>query len=188
MKFIPNGYDLSILKINKTQKLNFKKKIKVRKKIPLIGKVARYDALKDHSNLLMFYLKGMIPKNWKILALENTSEKKLFEILARSKIFLSFSHLEGTGIPPIEAALSGNIIIGYTGGGGNSYWKKPIFTKVENGEIYDYGQKVLNSIKKYNSKWIKDTYKQRVKLSSIYSKESEKRSLKKFTKHILKFF
>ncbi len=52
LKFIPNGYDLSILKINKTQKLNFKKKIKVRKKIPLIGKVARYDALKDHSNLL----------------------------------------------------------------------------------------------------------------------------------------
>ena len=103
-------------------------------------------------------------------------------------IFLSFSHLEGTGIPPIEAALSGNKIIGYTGGGGNSYWKKPIFTKVENGEINDYGQKVLNFIKKYNSKWIKDTYKQRAKLSLIYSEESEKQSLKKLTKHILKFF
>ena len=173
---------------NKIQKLNFSlsDKIHIKKKKNLVAYMPR--KLKDHSNLLMFYLKDMMPKNWKIIALENISEKKLFEILAKSKIFLSFSHLEGTGIPPIEAALSGNKIIGYTGGGGNSYWKKPIFTKVENGEIYDYGQKVLNSIKKYNSKWIKDTYKQRVKLSSIYSKESEKRSLKKFTKHILKFF
>ena len=173
---------------NKIQKLNFSitGKIRIKKKKNLITYMPR--KLKDHSNLLMFYLNGMMPKNWKIIALENISEKKLFELLARSKIFLSFSHLEGTGIPPIEAALSGNKIIGYTGGGGNSYWKKPIFTKVENGEIHDYGQKVLNFIKKYNSKWIKDTQKQRAKLSSIYSEESEKRSLKKFTKHILKFF
>ncbi len=173
---------------NKIQKLDFSitGKIHIKSKKNLITYMPR--KLKDHSNLLMFYLKDMIPKNWKITALENISEKKLFETLARSKIFLSFSHLEGTGIPPLEAALSGNKIIGYTGGGGNTYWKKPIFTKVENGEIHDYGQKVLNCIKKYNSRWIKDTHKQRVKLSSIYSEESEKRSLKKFTKHILKFF
>ena len=52
IKFIPNGYDLSILKVNKTQKINFKKNIGIKKKIPLIGKVARYDPLKDHLNLL----------------------------------------------------------------------------------------------------------------------------------------
>ncbi len=52
IKFIPNGYDLSILKINKDQKTKFKKKIKIKKDIPLIGKVARYDPQKDHLNLL----------------------------------------------------------------------------------------------------------------------------------------
>ena len=52
IKFIPNGYDLSILKINKHQKTNFKKKIKIKKEIPLIGKVARFDPQKDHLNLL----------------------------------------------------------------------------------------------------------------------------------------
>ena len=52
-----------------------------------------------------------------------------------SEIFLSFSNLEGIGIPPVEAALSGNKVIGYTGGGGIEYWKEPIFTKIENGEI-----------------------------------------------------
>ena len=51
-KFIPNGYDLTILKINKLQKINFKKKIKIKKQIPLIGNVARYDPQKDHLNLL----------------------------------------------------------------------------------------------------------------------------------------
>ena len=51
-KFIPNGYDLSILKVNKLQKINFKRKIKIKNKIPLIGNVARYDPQKDHLNLL----------------------------------------------------------------------------------------------------------------------------------------
>jgi len=51
-KFIPNGYDLSKLKINKIEKINFQKKIKIKKKIPRIGYVARYDPLKDHLNLL----------------------------------------------------------------------------------------------------------------------------------------
>ena len=51
-KYIPNGYDLSILKTNKIQTKNFKKQIKIKKKIPLIGYVARYDLLKDHLTLL----------------------------------------------------------------------------------------------------------------------------------------
>jgi len=51
-KFIPNGFDLSILKINKLQKINFRKKNKIKKNITLIGNVARYDPQKDHLNLL----------------------------------------------------------------------------------------------------------------------------------------
>ena len=50
-------------------------------------------------------------------------KKKLINYLSKSKIFLSFSNLEGIGIPPIEAALAGNKVIGYTGGGGIEYWK-----------------------------------------------------------------
>jgi len=51
-QFIPNGYDLSILRISKLKKINFRKKIKIKKKTPLIGNVARYDPQKDHFNLL----------------------------------------------------------------------------------------------------------------------------------------
>ena len=49
---IQNGYDLSILKPSKYQKILFKKKFKIKKAIPVIGNVARYDPKKDHSNLL----------------------------------------------------------------------------------------------------------------------------------------
>ena len=49
---IENGYDLSILKIIKNQKKNFRKKIKINKQVPIIGMVARFDAKKDHFNLL----------------------------------------------------------------------------------------------------------------------------------------
>lgn len=52
IKFIPNGYDLSILKVSKFKKIKFKKKINFKKKIPLIGNVARFDPQKDHLNLL----------------------------------------------------------------------------------------------------------------------------------------
>ena len=50
LKFIPNGFDLSILKPKKFQNIMFKKKIK--KLLPLIGNVSRYDKKKDHLNLL----------------------------------------------------------------------------------------------------------------------------------------
>ncbi len=52
LKFIPNGYDLSILRSNKIHRKIFRKKIKIKKKLPIIGNVARYDPKKDHSNLL----------------------------------------------------------------------------------------------------------------------------------------
>jgi len=161
-------------------------KFKLKKKVNLITYMPR--KLPDHSNLLNFYLKNLLPNNWKMIPLSNITENKLIELLAKSKIFLSFSNLEGIGIPPIEAALSGNKVIGYTGGGGSEYWKKPIFTKVENGEIRDFGMKVLQNIKKYDHNWIKNTKIQRKKLSSQYSKKLEIKSMVNFSNKVLKFF
>ena len=104
------------------------------------------------------------------------------------KIFLSFSNFEGVGLPPIEAALSGNKVIGYVGGGGSEYWKKPIFIKVENGEIEDFAKKIISNIKSYKTSWIKKTKKNRFLLSKYYSKKSEKDSLILLSNKILDFF
>ena len=74
LKYIPNGYDLSTLKVSKSQKIDFQKKIKIKKQIPLIGYVARYDPLKDHLNLL------------KALSLIRLKGKDFFCILVGSNI------------------------------------------------------------------------------------------------------
>ena len=161
-------------------------KFKIKKKSNLITYMPR--KLPEHSNLLLFYLKNLLPKNWKILPLINVSEKQIIKSLSISKIFLSFSNFEGLGIPPIEAALSGNKVIGYVGGGGSEYWKKPIFIKVENGEIEDFAKKIIKSINSYKNSWIKDSKKNRLQLSNFYSKKSERESLVLLTNKILKFF
>ena len=149
-------------------------KFKVKKKTNLITFMPR--KLPEHSNLLLFYLKNLLPKNWKILPLINVSEKKIIKSLSISKIFLSFSNFEGLGIPPIEAALSGNKVIGYIGGGGSEYWKKPIFIKVENGEIEDFAKKIIKNIKTYKNSWIKDS-KQNDLISQIIILKKQKKNL-----------
>lgn len=47
-----SGFDFSLFKVNKYQKLLFRKKIKIQKHIKTIGIVARYHPIKDHENLL----------------------------------------------------------------------------------------------------------------------------------------
>jgi hypothetical protein len=162
------------------------KKFKIKKKSNIITYMPR--KLPAHSDLLLFYLKNLLPKDWKILPLINITEKNLIHNLSISKIFLSFSNFEGLGIPPIEAALSGNKVIGYIGGGGSEYWKKPIFTKVENGEIEDFAKKIVSNIKSYKTNWIKITKKDRLLLARNYSKKLEKESLILLSNKILKFF
>jgi glycosyltransferase involved in cell wall biosynthesis len=77
--------------------------------------------LSDHFHILSLFLFNKLSKKWKIESLNNLDEKKLFLKLCKSKIFLSFSYTEGFGMPPLEAAIAGNKVIGYTGGGGKEY-------------------------------------------------------------------
>ena len=162
------------------------KKFKIYQKSNLITYMPR--KLPDHANLLIFYLKNLLPKGWKIVPLINISEKKLINYLSKSKIFLSFSNLEGIGIPPIEAALAGNKVIGYTGGGGIEYWKLPLFKKIESGEIDDFGQILLKEIKNYKSDWVKKSKIYRKQLSKQYSEQNQKKSLINLLKIIKKFY
>jgi len=141
-----------------------------------------------HYLLLDFYLKNKLPKNWKIDRLDNIDEKTLIHKINRSKIFLSFSHLEGLGLPPIEAALAKNLVIGYNGGGGKEYWKKPIFHEIKYGEIKEFGDKILKEINNYNTQWIKKTTLQRTQLLNRYSKKTEKKMLVALSNKITNFF
>ncbi len=74
LHLISNGYDLSMLKLNKTKELYLRKKFKIKKNSALIGKVARFDPRKDHMNLL------------KAVSLINSKKIKFFCVLIGTKI------------------------------------------------------------------------------------------------------
>jgi len=66
--------------------------------------------------------------------------------LGRSSIFLSFSELEGYGLPPLEAALAGNLVVGYTGQGGREFFAPPIFRPIDHGDFLRYAGEVDRAI------------------------------------------
>ena len=160
--------------------INSKKLLQFNKKKNLITYMPR--KLSKHSELVVSFLKNLLPTNWKVKPIDNLNENEVYKILQKSKIFLSFSELEGLGLPPIEAALAGNKIIGYTGEAGMEYWKKPIFTEIKNGEIKNFCKIILKEIK--NNNFLKKTFNQRKRLSEKYSTLNEKKSIKYFLNQI----
>ena len=116
--------------------------------------------------------------------MHNLNEKQIFYNLSRSKIFLSFSNMEGLGIPPIEAAIAGNKVIGYPGRGGYEYWKKPIFTEIQHGNLSKFVKEIFLSIKK--NKLNKNLSKARKRIINQYSLKQEKDKLANMIKKINK--
>jgi len=99
------------------------------------------------------YLNYRLPKNWKIQIIDNLNEKEVAKILKISKIFINVPGLEGFCLPPIEAALSGNIVIGSTGNAARLYWKFFKYPSVELGDVRQVCRNVLSAIKenKFNN-------------------------------------
>ena len=133
----------------------------------------------DHAQKLQFILKQHLPKNWKIESIDNLIEAEVIKFLKKSKIFLSFSELEGFGLPPVEAALCGNFVIGYTGESGKEYWKPPIFDEVFSGDLRTFANKIITKIKGFNkNNHIFDNFEPHVsKLAEKYSTKKEQRGL-----------
>ena len=107
--------------------------------------------LKNHSRLVTFFLNKMIPPHWRIESIDGVDEDGVAAILGKSRIFLSFSEFEGCPLPPVEAALSGCQVIGYTGEGAREYWDKEIFTEIYSGDIKAYVKAVLKKIEEIDS-------------------------------------
>ena len=166
---------------NKVFKINLSidhKKFKIpKKKDNLITFIPR--ALTDHFHILSLFLFKKLPKKWRIEPLSNLDEKQLFKKLSSSKIFLSFSYITGLGMPPIEAGIAGNKVIGYTGEGGKDFFKKPIFEEIESGNIKHFCEEILNTVNNYPKNWIQKTRFQRKQLIQKYSIINEEKLIKK---------
>jgi len=142
--------------------------------------------LPDHSEHLIFFLRRHLPKSWKIKALHNLKQSKVYNYLCKSKIFLAFSNLEGLPLPPVEAAIAGNKVIGYTGEGGKEYWNKPIFTEISNGDFSKFHSEIISFIKSGNKN--KKFKIERERIIKNFSPELEMRKIKLMLKKINSFY
>jgi glycosyltransferase involved in cell wall biosynthesis len=102
--------------------------------------------LADHSSKVLFFLRHHLPANWQIVPIDGLNEVQVAALLKRSKIFMAFSHFEGCPLPPLEAALSGNQVIGYTGQGAKEYWLPEIFEEVHSGDVAGFARRVLDRV------------------------------------------
>lgn len=100
----------------------------------------------SHAALVVFALSQNLPPGWQIIPIHNMDEATVARMLARSRIFLAFSEFEGLPLPPLEAALSGNIVIGYTGQGAREYWDRPNFVEIQQGDIQGFVAAVREAV------------------------------------------
>jgi hypothetical protein len=88
-----------------------------------------------HAMRVVFALGQHLPAGWQITPIQNVDEATCAKMLFTSSIFLAFSDFEGLPLPPLEAALAGNLVIGYTGQGAREYWDAPNFQEIHQGDI-----------------------------------------------------
>lgn len=141
---------------------------------------------KDHVDLVIDALSSTLPSTWELRKIQGMSLELLQKTLSESSIFLSFGSFEGLPAPPIEAAISGNYVIGYHGNGGLEYWNKPNFLTVNVCEIEDYVDKILHVIFKidHNSECFLELEKNIKELKMLISENNEMNNLNSFAKSL----
>lgn len=67
------------------------------------------------------------------IEIKGVSRAEVARVMAASEVFLATGHLEGLGLPPLEAMAAGALVVGFTGGGGLEY------ATPENGDWFEDG-------------------------------------------------
>jgi len=106
--------------------------------------------LSRHSQLVLFMLGKKLPPHWALVPIDGVTEAEVYAIFTRSKIFLSFSEFEGLAMPPVMAAMSGNLVIGYTGEGNKEYFHLPCFEEVMSGDMRTFVDKLLQAVERFD--------------------------------------
>jgi len=72
---------------------------------------------------------------WELCPLEGLSAEEVSRMLQRTSVFLSLSHREGFGMPPLEAMACGAYVVGYDAFGGREFLRPGISSPVETGNV-----------------------------------------------------
>jgi len=100
--------------------------------------------------LSLLELRGALA-GWEVVAIHGKTELEVAELLRSSQVFLSFSQLEGFGLPPLEALACGCLVVGFHGFGGRELFQPPFAVPVEDGDVVGFARAVEDVIRRIDS-------------------------------------
>ena len=100
--------------------------------------------------LRLLELRGVLD-GWEVVAIEGKTETEVAELLRSSQMFLSFSQLEGFGLPPLEALACACIVVGFDGFGGRELFRPPFATSIEDGDVVAFARTVEDVIRRIDN-------------------------------------
>jgi hypothetical protein len=125
------------------------------------------------------YARGRIDKTWEVVCLDGMTDEEIAEHLRTAAIFLSFSKLEGFGAPPVEAMISGCLVVGFAGLGGREFAQ--YFAAVAEDSISEYLYRLESmmtdvelGVSEYDIGKLKERSEE---LDNLYSRSSEEDSI-----------
>ncbi len=137
-------------------------------------------------NILKF--RGVLDE-FTIIPIDNMSEAEVARVLSESLIFLNFGYPEGNPLPPLEAHLSGCILVGYHGFGGREYVNGEFAYPVGIADIVGFArttEEVINTWKASPEKVFERAKKGRDYALLNHSKEREEQDIVSAWREILK--
>ena len=138
----------------------------------------------DHVNAVLCSLQRSSSSQlhgWNGHPLENLSHSHVAERMNAARIFLSFGHPEGFGLPVAEAMASGCWVIGYSGGGGNELFRFGGSTQVEFGNWRQYLYAIQSVLDRFSHNPVETSLRlsrQSQAVKFLYSDKEELLSIK----------
>ena len=114
----------------------------------LIAYMPRRNADHAHQVLSLMSLRGSL-NGWTVVKIDDVAQEEVASVLRRAAIFLSFGHLEGFGLPALEAMSAGCVVIGYHGMGGREFFRPEFSFPIEFGDIRAYVEAVESALHQY---------------------------------------
>lgn len=116
-------------------------------------------------------------EDWDVVPIEGVSYGEVADLLRSCAIFLSFSLLEGFGLPPAEAMLSRSLVVGYSGFGGDEYFRPEYCLPVRDGDVSSFVGAVGEVLRGWGSdggRYTEMVNRARAHIQSTYGLEHER--------------